>query len=118
LIPTHHHELPLFEELLPTTRYIGEVGLDFSKDHITHRDAQLRTLERIADMVAGAGDKILSLHSRGAEREVVELFGDAFPATLILHWYSGSLRVLEQAAACGFYFSVNHAMCRSRRGRP
>jgi TatD DNase family protein len=36
---------------------------------------------------------------------------------VILHWYSGSLPVLERAVAAGCYFSVNPAMLTSAPGR-
>src|SRR4051812_28917583 len=33
-------ELPLFERLLPRTRYVGEIGLDGSRDHRATLDVQ------------------------------------------------------------------------------
>ncbi len=117
LVASHATEIPLFRELLPTTRYVGEVGLDFSEQHRQHRNRQVKVLEEIAEAIKGDGNKLVSLHSRQAEGEVIELFGPKFPATLILHWYSGSLRNLEKAVEYGFYFSVNPAMCRSEKGR-
>lgn len=117
LVSSHGGEMPLFRELLPTTRYVGEVGLDFSEQHRPHRNKQIKVLGEIADAIRVGGKKVVSLHSRRAEREVVELFGPGFPAALILHWYSGSIKNLEKALEYGFYFSVNPAMCRSEKGR-
>jgi TatD DNase family protein len=110
-------ELPLFRELLPETRYVGEVGLD----HTTSREDDRRVQRRVFDAVLGwcdeAGDKILTVHSRRAAEDVVDAVGSRFRGVWILHWYSGSRRTLERALANGAYVSVNPAMVRSVRGR-
>ncbi len=60
--------------------------------------------------------KILTVHSRRAERETIERLIEA-RACAILHWYSGPLREIDRALSAGFYFSVNRPMLRSERGR-
>ena len=116
LVSQREHELPLFLERLKDVRFVGEIGLDFAVS-TSERTRQVRVLECILDACARRPGKVLSLHSRRAEGEVVKLIGPEFPGTSILHWYSGSLKTLDQALAFGIYFSVNPAMTRSERGR-
>lgn len=110
-------ELPLFQELLPETRYIGEVGLDHVTTEPRDRAVQRRVLETILGWCDTAADKVLTLHSRRAADDVVDAVGPQFRGRWILHWYSGSRRTLERALAYGAYVSVNPAMLRSAKGR-
>ena len=116
LVAERERELPLLLERLTTVRFVGEVGLDFS-DPTRDRTRQVRVLEQILGECARRPGKILSLHSRRAESEVVRLVGPKFPGTPILHWYSGPPKIVDQALSSGFYFSVNSAMIRSERGQ-
>ncbi len=111
------HELPLALELLSETRYVGEIGLDFVTGDSGNRAAQEKVFTSIADRCASYGNKILTVHSRRAAQEVVDLLGDHYPGTVVLHWFSGSIRVLEHAISFGFYFSVNPAMLSTEKGQ-
>ncbi len=115
LVATHDHELPLLEEYLPLTRYIGEVGLDFTTNDKELRQRQRRVFGRILELSAGYSDRILTVHSRRAELEVIDMVGIDYPAQVILHWYSGSARNLGKAVENGLWLSVNPAMMRSKR---
>ena len=108
------HELALFRRMLERTDYIGEVGLDHSQQG---RDSALRQREVFERILAlpEIGKKVLTVHSRGAEKETIELLAAA-GATAILHWYSGPLGAIERALEAGLYFSVNPAMLGSRNG--
>jgi TatD DNase family protein len=108
-------ELPLFFEHLPDTRYVGEVGLDYVTSDRGNRTHQRRVFGEILGACHAAGDKVLTVHSRRAEADVVDAVGEGFPGTVILHWYSGSLRILDLAVSRGFYFSVNPAMAGGKR---
>ncbi len=105
-----------FREYLSETRYIGEVGLDYTRDAAAQPSTQRRVFSAIIDACASDPARVLSVHSRRAAADVVASV-EGFPGTAILHWYSGSFSVLEQAAAAGCYFSVNPAMVRSAQGR-
>jgi TatD DNase family protein len=59
----------------------------------------------------------LTVHSRRAEKEVIDTIGSNYPCKTILHWYSGSIKELERAIDFGFYFSVNMAMLKSENGK-
>lgn len=107
-------ELPLFRELMGRTRYIGEVGLDYVTTDDSRRRAQRTVLTTIVQWCSEAGNKVVTVHSRRAADDVVDVFG-AFRGTYILHWYSGSIRALRRALDNGAYVSVNPAMARSGR---
>lgn len=107
-------ETALFSRLLERTDYVGEVGLDFSPHGRPTRARQIKIFESIlgeSDLRA----KVLTVHSRGAERDTVQLLTDA-GANAILHWYSGAFRHAEAALQAGFYFSINAAMMRAKKG--
>jgi TatD DNase family protein len=108
-------ELGLFRRLIDRTPYIGEVGLDFSRDVIGTRDQQLRVFETILAHPRTT-EKVLSVHSRRAEAECIDRLASA-NATAILHWYSGPLRLIDRAVTEGLFFSVNPAMLRSKNGQ-
>jgi len=117
LVSQYKQQLPQFLELVGTTRYVGEVGLDnFNKTASDYQD-QKRIFEQVLDACNGLRNKILTVHSRRAERDVVSMIGPSFSGKVILHWYSGDLKELERALSFGFYFSVNRAMTVSDNGK-
>lgn len=115
LAAERQNELPLFVNLLSTTRYVGEIGLD-DRNSSDFR-IQRKVFEAVVSACADAGNKILTIHSRRADKEVVDILGEQFPGKVILHWFSGSLSVLERAVNAGHYFSVNQAMVNSSTGK-
>ena len=107
-------ELRLFDRLVDDAQWIGEVGLDFSRVGAPTRSRQLRVFEHVLGHPR-LDRKALSVHSRGAERETVEMLAET-RTTAVLHWYSGPLAPLDDALAAGLYFSVNPAMLASKSG--
>lgn len=117
LVGQRYRELDLFTELLGETRYVGEVGLDFASQDLRDRELQKKAFGTILDRCADYGDKFITVHSRRAAGEVVDMVGNAYPGTVVLHWFSGSFEVLERALEYGLFFSVNPAMLASEKGR-
>lgn len=117
LVRTHGQQLDRMLQLLPETRFVGEIGLDFSTNDAEDRRRQRVVFEAILRHCAAAGDKVLTVHSRRASAEVISAVGTSFPGVVILHWFSGPLRDLHKAVDAGLYFSVNPAMLRSASGR-
>jgi TatD DNase family protein len=112
----HNAEFILFEKYFNDTSYIGEVGLDFSKEGIETKALQLDSFERVLKMAEGKG-KLLSIHSRKAEAQVLELLRRYNIRSAIFHWYSGPLDLIREIQDAGYFFSVNPAMTRSRSGQ-
>ncbi len=113
LVHSHGGELDRFWPALDQTRYVGEIGLDYVTTDRANRSRQRAVLVQILDRCARAGKKIVTLHSRRAAADVIDVVGSAFPGHAILHWYSGSLRELKRAIDFGFYFSINPRMMAS-----
>lgn len=111
-------ELRLFDELLPLTRYVGEIGLDGSPEFRPHWQDQLAVFDHVLCACSRAGGRILSIHSRRASSAVLDrLHAHKEAGTAILHWFSGSRRDLDRAVDLGCWFSVGPAMLRGERGR-
>lgn len=116
LIEERATELELMLRLLHRTRFIGEIGLDYTNSRSEMRRRQRKIFAIILEHCEAAGDKILIVHSRRSAVDVMSAIGARFPCTIILHWYSGPRNVMDRAIENGFYFSVNPAMIRSKRG--
>ncbi|TXI37226.1 MAG: TatD family deoxyribonuclease [Nitrosomonas sp.] len=108
-------ELELFDQLLPKTKYVGEIGLDGSKEFKDHWQIQLQVFRHILKSVHRSGGRIMSIHSRASVNYVLdELAG--IDGTAILHWFSGSKSELKRAIDLGCWFSVGPAMLSSKKG--
>lgn len=116
LVHSHRHELDAFRDCLTQTRYVGEVGLDYMTLDEETRSQQRLVLSTVAGWASDSGDKILTVHSRRAARDVISILS-GIRAKVILHWFSGTKKDLERALERGFFFSVNNAMLRSEAGR-
>jgi TatD DNase family protein len=116
LADEHKDELPLFTKYMGRTSYIGEIGLDFSPDYISTRNAQLFCLKYILEELQGK-NKIISVHSRRAEKELFSLLLDYNIRNVIFHWYSGPLSLIPEIISEGYYFSINEAMTLSISGK-
>lgn len=113
-------ELRAFDDALPETRYVGEVGLDFSKRRIATRDAQLCAFRHIAGACAKEGGKVLSVHCVKAYDDALSILkgsGCLASCTCIFHWFSGSFPQLTQAVDAGCSFSVGARMLETKKGR-
>lgn len=113
-----HHELGLLEELLPRTRYVGEIGLDGSPSFRGHADIQREVFGAVINASARMGGRILTVHSRRAVDDVLDVLARCPKAGVaILHWFSGTPAQLRRAVEMGCWFSVGPAMLRGDKGR-
>lgn len=95
---------PVMAELVARLDFVGEVGLDRLERHP-------RALEVLHASLASAREhrKLCSVHSTGRHREVLEAVA-ADGRGVVLHWFTGTARQVQEAAAAGCYFSINAAM--------
>lgn len=117
LVAERAGELPALLELIGATRWIGEVGLDFTDARADVRSRQVAVFSSIVSRCAEIGGRVVSVHSRRAARETIDIIGAGFPGTIILHWYSGPAGLVDRAVGNGCYFSVNLPMLTSESGR-
>lgn len=101
---------------LSTTRYIGEVGLDFSKKFIGTKQKQLNIFNFICRKSAEQ-NKLLSVHSRMAEYDTLRILLSQGVSKAIIHWYSGDIGIIHHFLNAGYYFSVNSSMCATTSGK-
>lgn len=112
------HELALFDQLVATTPFVGEIGLDGSPRFAQSRTVQADVFTHILRSCADAGGRILSIHSRGAVRPVLDaLRVQPHAGTPVLHWFTGTVRQAKAAIEQGCWFSVGAPMLMTARGR-
>lgn len=116
LVYKHKNQIDKFRSNIRYTRYIGEIGADFTTEDYREREIQLEILSEIVSACNQYDDKILSVHTRKAEKQVLEILNNC-KSQVILHWYSGTIREVEEAIERGYYFSINHQMIRSNNGK-
>lgn len=112
----HKSEYNLFLKNIDKTSYIGEVGLDFSSEGINTKSIQIESFELILQTVTNK-KKILSIHSRKAEKEILELLKKYRVKNAIFHWYSGSVKLIDSIVEQGYFFSINPKMIQSKNGK-
>lgn len=111
-------ELPLFEQLIDQTRYVGEIGLDGAPEFKRFWSDQMQVFTQALDICCSAGGRVLSLHSRRAATVVLdELEKRPSVGIPILHWFSGNKSELNRAIALGCWFSVGPTMLQGQKGR-
>lgn len=119
LVGSGYDDWKLFESLVKQCHYIGEVGLDFSKDYIATKEQQIEIFEKIVLCCEQYGSKVVSIHSLKSAATVLETLSQLRQDkknTYILHWFTGSLVQMENALGLGCYFSINPKMLKSKSG--
>lgn len=117
LVSGRKQELTIFDRYVASSKFIGEVGLDFSKRFYSSKEDQIIVFEHIIE--ACVHSKTISVHSVFSDKHVLDIL-DKNRTTehnrCILHWYSGSLKQLDRALEMGCYFSINEQMLKSANG--
>ena len=116
LAAENRKELTLFKRLVDQTSYIGEIGLDFSTEGIATKNEQISVLWEVLATIKGKKKRV-SVHSRNAEKELLDMLCEFEIKNVIFHWYSGPVDLIPAIIERGFYFSINESMCRSKNGQ-
>jgi TatD DNase family protein len=97
------HEIGRHIESSPA---IGEIGLDFHwvKDTSTY-PAQRKVLEYF---IAAAREqkKFVNLHTKGGEKEILDLLEKYDVKCAIIHWYSGPIDIFHAMVQYGCFFTI------------
>lgn len=112
------HELELFAALAPHADWIGEIGYDFSPEGGAFRDVQERVLDTILG-VPGVTEKFLSIHSRFAQRECVDVLRAAGAERVVMHGngFTGDVEDVRYVIDAGFCLSLVVSNFFDERGR-
>ena len=106
------NEVDAFTALSRECEFIGEIGLDFSKEGKPTKEIQIEVLLRIVNSFRGG--KFVSVHSRGAAREVLNIFNEYNTGPVCFHYFTGGHEVASEAVNCGHYFSFNRRMLKGK----
>ena len=112
----YKEQISLFKKYISTTRYIGEIGLDYYHKNEDDKNVQQDIFKQIVEICATEGNKILSVHTRNAEKDCLKYLS-GFNGKVIFHWYIGNLSTLHIAIDRGYFFSINHQMIKSSNGK-
>jgi TatD DNase family protein len=108
--PWNAHEydtrLAEIDDFINKSSMLGELGLDyyFVKEKERY-DAQRVVLEYFLGK-ASEQKKIVNLHTRGAEEDILRLLEKHNIQRAIIHWYSGPVKVMKKLLDRGYYFTV------------
>jgi len=111
-------ELDQLVALVRQATLVGEIGLDGTARFRHTLSLQRKIFSAVVAECAAQGGRVMSIHSRGAEAEVLATLAlHPNAGTPVLHWFSGSQRDLSKAVELGAWFSVGPAMLRASSGR-
>lgn len=119
LVGSGYDDLELFESLVQRCHYIGEVGLDFSKEYITNKEKQIEVFNRVLLCCERCGNKVISIHSLKSAATVLKALSQLRRDnnnTYILHWFTGSISQMQKAIDIGCFFSINPKMFKTKSG--
>lgn len=88
--------------------FIGEIGLDFSREGKATKEIQIDVLIRIIDAIKGK--KFVSVHSRGAARELLDILDTHKTGAVCFHYFTGGPVLAATAVKGGHFFSFNQRM--------
>jgi TatD DNase family protein len=98
--------LPEIGRYIEMSPAIGEIGLDFHwvKDTSTY-PAQKKVLEYF---IAAAREqkKFVNLHTKGGEKEILDLLEKYDVKRVIIHWYSGPMDIFHAMVQYGCFFTI------------
>lgn len=103
--PRFFDRLHLLTEAAVQAPGIGEIGLDrrWVADPDAHRAQHIVFDHLLA--VAAEGDKVVNLHTAGAEHDVAGALATHGARRAIVHWYSGPFDAFERLVELGCYFT-------------
>jgi TatD DNase family protein len=104
--PEYVDRLESLNDAIEQSPILGEIGLDH---HFVDDAAQYPAQRKVFEFflaAASAQDKIVNLHTKGAEADVLRLLDRYDIQRAIVHWYSGPLDVFRELVAGGIYFTI------------
>tara|TARA_Y100000310_G_scaffold342172_1_gene444129 strand:+ start:1115 stop:1861 length:747 start_codon:yes stop_codon:yes gene_type:complete len=81
---------------------IGEIGLDGTYENMGQ---QVKYFKHLVDLAMKKGLPMI-VHSRKAEKEVIDILEEMKAKKVLLHCFTGKLKLAERAEKLGFYLSI------------
>ncbi len=91
---------------------VGEVGLDYYHEHDKKR--QVNAFEKFIS-IAERLDVPLIVHSRNAEKDVVDMLVSSRVKKIVLHCFCGKFKIAKIAEDQGFFFSIPPIVVNSKQ---
>jgi len=100
-------ELKALVPYIEESDLIGEIGLDYVwvEDKGTY-EAQRRIFNFILEESIKR-NKVITIHTKGAEEEIYNVLKKHDYNKVIIHWYSGDIETLHKFIELGCYFTVS-----------
>ncbi|MFC1978673.1 TatD family hydrolase [Chloroflexota bacterium] len=100
-------EVQFVQDNLKYAVCVGEVGLDYKKELVQQvgKEQQKEVFMAMIDL-AVKHDKPLSIHSRYAWKDCLNLVKNTDAARAVFHWYTGPSSVLKSIVEGGYYVSA------------
>lgn len=105
-------ELEFIEKNKDKIVAIGEIGLDFASQE-ANKENQKVIFEKQLALARKLGLPVV-VHSRNAEKEVIDILEKNKQKKVVLHFFSGKKSLIKKAEELGFYFSIPANLARSR----
>jgi len=113
IVGEKHASIAEFIRLLPSAKFVGEVGLDAGPRFYKSYSEQKRIFREIVQACSSQGGKVLSVHSTRSAKDILDIL-EEFRVTrtcqIVFHWFSGSDSEMVRAIEMGCYFSINAPM--------
>lgn len=105
LAPAHVDGLSTMTELAQSAPCIGEIGLDhrFVTDTSAHASQEIVFDHFLS--IASAQEKVVNLHTAGAEHQVADRLAHFGITRAIVHWYSGPSDAFDRLLDLGCHFT-------------
>jgi TatD DNase family protein len=94
----------LIEKMIGKIDVVGEVGLDYY--YVRDKSRYPAQKKIFGFFLSKSKDKILSVHTKGAEKDVLDLLRTYGNERVVVHWFSGDLNILKEMINEGYYFSI------------
>ena len=99
------NKIGLIKRLVRRNNIIGEIGLDYHLIRDKRKYPSQRKIFRL--FLSETREKVISVQTKGAGKDVLDLLRRYGSKRVIIHWYSGSFDVLEEMIGEGYYFSIS-----------
>ena len=104
--PVYAARLRQLDNVIEQSPMIGEIGLDF---HWVEDAAQYPAQKKVLEYFLAAAreqNKVVNLHTKGAEKEILDLLERYDIRRAIVHWYSGPADIFHALIDYGAYFTI------------
>jgi TatD DNase family protein len=105
------------EAFMAESPIFGEIGLDHYFVKVRSRYPAQKQIFKFFLDAARNQDKIVIVHTKGAEAEALQILDRHAPVRVVVHWYSGPVDVFRRMVQRGFYFTVGGEVMRSEKIR-